>query len=308
MYDPLKVVIIDLDETLGYFIEFGIFFEALNAYLKYDHIHGEPHVIIDQLKFNQLLDLYPEFIRPNIYPILNYLKHKMKLKEFKGVMIYTNNQGPRTWVTFIKNYLESKIKYKLFIQIIAGFKVNGKQIELCRTSHEKTLNDFFRCTKLPQNTQLCFLDDVYHPYMNSDNVYYIKIKPYTYDLSFDTMIKRFLNSSIGNHLITTKEKEDKFFIFMQQYMLKFQFLYVKKSDEEYEIDKIVTKKTMVHLQYFFNKHKPYQLKNINKNINKNIYTIDTIDTIDNNTINNNSRRYGKTSKNKTLKRKNKKLL
>jgi len=298
MYDPLKVVIIDLDETLGYFIEFGIFFEALNAYLKYDHIHGEPHVIIDQPKFNQLLDLYPEFIRPNLYPILNYLKHKMKLKEFKGVMIYTNNQGPRTWVTFIKNYLESKIKYKLFIQIIAGFKVNGKQIELCRTSHEKSLNDFFRCTKLPQNTQLCFLDDMYHPYMNSDNVYYIKIKPYTYDLSFDTMIKRFLNSSIGNHLIPTKEKEDKFFIFMQQYMLKFQFLYVKKSDEEYEIDKIVTKKTMVHLQYFFNKHKPYQLKNMNKNNY-------TVDTIDNNTINNNnsSRRYGKTYKNKTMKRK-----
>ena len=286
MNDPLKVVIIDLDETLGYFIEFGIFCEALNAYLKYDHVHGETHFMLEQPEFNQILDLYPEFIRPNIYPILNYLKHKMKMKEFKGVMIYTNNQGPRTWVTFIKNYLESKIKYKLFIQIIAGFKVNGKHIEMCRTSHEKTLNDFFRCTKLPKNTQICFLDDMYHPNMNSDNVYYIKIKPYTYDLSFDTIIQRFLNSSIGKRLLQTKEHQDNFSIFIQQYMLKFQFLYVEKSKKEYDIDKIVTKKTMIHLQYFFNKHGLTQLKNINNNNNNNI-----------------SRRYVKTSKNKTLKRK-----
>ena len=30
-----KVVVFDLDETLGYFVEFGIFWEALQEYFKY---------------------------------------------------------------------------------------------------------------------------------------------------------------------------------------------------------------------------------------------------------------------------------
>ena len=29
----MKVVIFDLDETLGYFVEFGIFYDCLNRYL-----------------------------------------------------------------------------------------------------------------------------------------------------------------------------------------------------------------------------------------------------------------------------------
>ena len=57
-------------------------------------------------------------------------------------------------------------------------------------------------------------------------------------------------------------------------------LVTMKSKKEYDIDKIVTKKTMIHLQYFFNKHSPTQLKN-----------------------NNFSRRYLKEYKNKTMKRK-----
>ena len=51
---------------------------------------------------------------------------------------------------------------------------------------------------------------------------------------------------------------------------------------------------MVHLQYFFNKHKPYQLKNMNKNV---------YNFVNDNNLNNDSRRYVKTSKNKTMKRK-----
>ena len=251
MHEPSKVVVFDLDETLGYFLEFGIFWEAWMAFIKYQHGRES----IDQEEFNQILDLYPEFIRPNIISILNYLKHKMKSNELKGVMIYTNNQGPKSWVTLIKNYFDSKIKYPLFIHIISAFKVNGKQIELCRTTNLKTLSDFYHCTKLHKNTQICFLDDMYHPHMNGENVYYIKIKPYIHDLSFDTIITRFTESSIGKRFLTTKEKADEFSTFMKEYTMQFGFLYVEKSKEEYEIDKIVTKKTMTHLQSFFSKKK-----------------------------------------------------
>lgn len=245
--NQVKIVVFDLDETLGYFVEFGIFWEALNSYFK-SVMNSYP---LDQIEFDEILDLYPEFIRPNIFSILNYLKRKMTSHELKGVMIYTNNQGPKAWVNFIKNYFEKKINYFLFIHVIRAFKVNGRQIEMCRTTHDKTVDDFFRCTKLPKNTQICFLDDTYYSSMNANNVYYIKVRPYTYDLPFESMVKRFIESKTGKKFLTDEKMTESFYNYVLSYMLQFQFLYVNKSREEYEIDKIVTKKTMVHLQTFF---------------------------------------------------------
>lgn len=243
----VKIVVFDLDETLGYFVEFGIFWEALNNYFKSVMNSHQ----LDQIEFNEILDLYPEFIRPNIFSILNYLKRKMMSHELKGVMIYTNNQGPKVWINLIKNYFEKKINYFLFIHVIRAFKVNGQQIEISRTTHDKTLDDFFRCTKLPKNTQICFLDDTYYSSMNANNVYYIKVRPYTYDLPFESMVKRFIESKTGKKFLTDEKMTETFYNYILSYMLQFQFLYVNKTSEEYEIDKIVTKKTMVHLQTFF---------------------------------------------------------
>jgi hypothetical protein len=124
---------------------------------------------------------------------------------------------------------------------------------MCRTTNDKTINDLIRCTRVPENTQICFLDDTYYPNMNNENVYYIKVKPYTYDLSFDTLIQRFVKSDIGEKFLKTIEETEVFTKFMTSYMEQFQFLYVNKTDEEYEIDKIVSKKVMIHLQAFFKK-------------------------------------------------------
>ena len=65
-------------------------------------------------------------------------------------MIYTNNQGPRSWTVKIKGYFENKLKNRIFDQIIAAFKVNGKRVELQRSSHSKSFDDFIKCTKMPQ--------------------------------------------------------------------------------------------------------------------------------------------------------------
>jgi hypothetical protein len=100
----------------------------------------------------------------------------VEINKCQGVMIYTNNTGPKEWIHHIKDFFEEKIKYKLFNHVICAFKVNGKQIEMCRTTYEKTVKDFIKCTKLPENTQICFLDDLFHPKMNYDNVYYIKLQ------------------------------------------------------------------------------------------------------------------------------------
>jgi hypothetical protein len=244
-----KIVVFDLDETLGYFMELGMFWDALNAYIKYKKINKT----INQDLFNSVLDLYPEFLRPNILNILNYLKKKKVKKHCNKLIIYTNNQGPLEWANYIIKYFEKKIDYKIFDQIIAAYKVQGKRVEICRTTHMKSHSDLIKCTKIPDKTQICFIDDVYHPKMENKNINYINVNPYIYDLDFNDMINRFLNSNIlidyNNTSITRT------FIF--NFMKKYKYIYVKKTTNSHNIDKIISKKILYHLDRFFKK------KNIN---------------------------------------------
>ena len=111
-----KIVVFDLDETLGYFVEFGMFWDALKHY--YKNKDKEKDIpVFNQSLFNKLLDLYPEFTRPNILNILNYLKRKKNDKFCHKLMIYTNNQGPPEWAHHIRSYFEEKIRFSLFDQI-----------------------------------------------------------------------------------------------------------------------------------------------------------------------------------------------
>ena len=244
---PIKIVVFDLDETLGYFVELSIFWESLNSYIKTEKVEYE----LDQKDFNEVLDLFEEFIRPNIVSVLNYLKYKKQTNVCNSVLIYTNNQGTKDWALHIQKFFETKISFPLFDQIIGAFKINGKKYELCRTSHEKTIHDLLKCSKLPPNTEVCFLDDVLYPEMSGKNIYYIKVNPYVYNIPFDVMIQRFLTSEIGKKIINDKKN---FTNYMSTYMSQYAYTYVEKSADEYEIDKIITKKTMFHLQTFFKKH------------------------------------------------------
>lgn len=260
-----KIVVFDMDETLGYFIELGMFWDSLCEYLKKNNIN----ISINQDLFNKILDLYPEFLRPNIISILEYLKSKKQKKHCEKLMIYTNNQGPEEWSHYIKNYFDDKLKFKIFDQVIAAFKVKGKRVELCRTTHMKTLKDFTKCTKVPESTQICFLDDVYYPGMSRDNIYYINIKPYIHDISFEEMINRFLKSNILNEEIIDNVMCKEFIL---NYMKKFHYNYIKKTDIAQNVDKALSKKIMHHLELFFNKNNG----NMNKTKRKKTYKIKTL--------------------------------
>ena len=256
-----KIVVFDLDETLGYFIEFSIFWDALNAYI----IEKQLVIELDHTMFVKILDLYPEFIRPNILSLLTYLKYKKQTNACDAVIIYTNNQGPKSWAENIQYYFETKLNYRLFNQNIGAFKVNGKRVELCRTSHEKTIYDLLKCSKLPKSTEICFFDDVFFPGMKGKNVYYIKINPYVHNISFEEMTQRFIESNIFS--ILSYDKELKYFKdFILSFMNQYGFIYIEKSKEEYDVDKIVTKQAMIHLQSFF-KHK-WRESEVNKKTRK----------------------------------------
>jgi hypothetical protein len=247
-YCSSKIVVFDLDETLGYFVELGMFWDALKAYIKYKELKQS----IDQDLFNNILDLYPEFLRPNIIEILNYLKKKKTKRHCDKLMIYTNNQGPLEWANHIIKYFEKKLNYKLFDQIIAAFKVQGKRVELCRTTHMKTHSDLIICTKIPDDTQVCFIDDMYHPDMSNENIHYINVKPYIHDLEFEEMVTRIINSKMLGNI---EENNAICKAFLLQFMKKYKYTYVTKTNDSQNIDKIISKKILYHLHQFFNKKK-----------------------------------------------------
>ena len=140
-------------------------------------------------------------------------------------MIYTNNQGEKKWVQMICKFFDRKLKTKTFDQIIAAFKVNGEKVEMCRTSHDKSVVDLIKCTKIPENTRICFLDDQFHSLMEHDNVYYINLKPYEYSIPFEEMALRYYTK------INNKIDKDKFIEFAVNYMKK-NYKYEPKSNDQ----------------------------------------------------------------------------
>ena len=241
----MKIVVFDLDETLGYFTQYGIFWDSLTNYIKIKNKSS-----LSQTDFDDVLDLFPEFLRPNIINILTYLKSKKKTNCCHKMMIYTNNTGPREWARHIIGYFEGKINYKLVDQIIAAFKINGKRVEICRTTQNKTHKDLIKCTKIPVDAEICFMDDSFYPEMANDNIYYINIKPYYYDLKFEVMLERFNKSEIGKQIINNDEN---FNDLMMEHIKLFKYTVIEKDDKEYDVDKVLGKHIVSHLQTFFNR-------------------------------------------------------
>jgi hypothetical protein len=256
MTKPFKIVVFDLDETLGYFTEFGIFCDCLSKYFKNSQYSN--------MNFNELLDLYPEFLRPKIVNTLKYLKTKKKENKCYKVMIYTNNQGDKNWAINIKKYFDNKVEYELFDKIIAAFKVRGQHIELGRTSHDKTMDDFVRCTKLPDNIEVCFIDDLYHAGMVDDKVYYINVKPYKHQLSIESMTNTFLDSNLGSSI----NDKERFTNSIHHEFKKYSYRIHEKTVQEQQIDEIIGKRMLQHLKQFFYEKTNKTFKNKNKNKNK----------------------------------------
>ena len=180
-----KVIVFDLDETLGSFGDLYILWA------------GILHIYPEYSKFNSLLDLYPEFIRYGVYSILRFLYHKKKSGECSKIYIYTNNQCPNKWVSYVLQYFQYKLNIEeLFDNVIGAFKIKNKRIEISRTSHSKSYQDFIRCTLLPASTEICFIDDTEYEKMKNDKIYYICPQSYIHSLSVQEIITRITCSNL----------------------------------------------------------------------------------------------------------------
>lgn len=233
-----RIVLFDMDETLGIFSDFGAFMNILNSSLRrrvriYDH-------------FNELLDLYPELLRPRILDIMKFLARMKRVGKCANVMIYTNNTGPISWSNYIKDYFNAKAGYPVFDKVIGAFKrPNGETVEVQRTSHDKTYGDFVRCSNMMGKFEVFFIDDREHPGMHAENVYVINVKPYTREISLREFAARFKRSALFKKLQLTL---DDIAGIDARTAGAGAAVY---SDKEYEVDKLVGETILEKLNEFF---------------------------------------------------------
>jgi len=283
-----KVVVFDVDETLGNFAQFSIFLRVLDDYFKIADVTYQ--------HFNDLVDLYPEIIRPNMVRILDYIRKKKIAGVCRKVIIYTNNMGPDKWVTHIRRYFEHKLKEitvasqsskgllivpPLFDRLIGGYKPEQAPSNdgyPQRTTNDKTMNDLIYCSRLPADIEVCFLDDLYHSKMTDERVYYIKLQPYYAYISMDTFVHRFLNSHLFRDVFSEFDPPSSSMMPSMAATVKRKILSIELHDmfSKYanglnydakaiqrkinprEIDEIISKYILYHLQQFFRDGPPVQ--------------------------------------------------
>ena len=236
---PSKVVVFDLDETLG---SFGDLFLLWT---------GTKHIYPEFDSFIALLDLYPEFLRTGIFAILHFLYKKKKARECEKIFIYTNNQCPPYWISLITHYFQTKIvpigeqnEIQLFDKVIGAFKIGNVPFEICRTSHKKIYSDLIRCTMLPKTTEFCFIDDTEYNKMKHDKIYYIRPRAYIHSLSVQEIIDRWQTAFFSKYSILPSYWHSWFYIHGRNGRLS-------SANESAELHKQVSEKLMFHIREFF---------------------------------------------------------
>lgn len=188
-----NAIAFDLDETIGSFSDFHSIWARLENHMKTQQV------------FNDLMELYPEFLRVGIFSIFRYIRTKQESGHCLPIYIYTNNQcEDMNWIYQLIHYIEFKIspktQYQLFARPICAFKIRGKRIELNRTTHEKTYSDFVKCSMLTSSHELCFIDDICHQKMKNKRVYYIQPPPYVHPIHYREVVDRFFKSDVYKRL------------------------------------------------------------------------------------------------------------
>lgn len=188
-----KVLVFDLDETLGSFSELQWIWTTIM-----EHYSENPTAskITPLYVLQILLEIYPEFLRPGIIHILDYVARRKKQGDCMGIFLYTNNQGSSLWLDTIVDYFNEELKKKsnlptFFDQVIQSFKIGTQKVELNRTTQMKTYNDLIRCTLLPNETEICFVDNSQYPYMKHPKVFYIQPRSYHHMMSKEDIQERF---------------------------------------------------------------------------------------------------------------------
>jgi hypothetical protein len=261
---PEKVVVFDLDETLGAFGDLYIVWSGIR------------HMFPEFKNFESLADLYPECFRFGIFTILEYLYKKKRKKQCQKIFVYTNNQCSGDWVKLVTDYLSLRVRKSyqyherlshittepLFDQLVCAFKINNKPVEMLRSSHKKSVNDLVKCTLLSKEADVCFVDDVQHTKMKNSRVYYICPRPYYHTMTADDFVSRLLDSSLLQRYRLKRPLlfSSKFWI---PWFGNYKRTYYRQRNLKMNVseDLLVSKQLMYHLKEFMSWKRPSLLNN-----------------------------------------------
>ena len=191
-----KVVIFDMDETLGHFYQISGLWYAIK----------DTNPRATKQDFFDLMDCFQETLRLHIEKILKYLKKAKAQGKIRRVIIFTNNQGPKTWSNLIKDYFNYKMNTNLIDKVVGAYKVGNKQIEPHRTSHVKKYSDILKAANISKSAKLCFVDDQEHGGMKRENIFYIKPAVYSITLSKSAVIKKVKSCKFYNKFSDSKKE------------------------------------------------------------------------------------------------------
>jgi len=173
---PLKMVVFDMDETIGAFT-------ALSRDLNQINPHLQNYALI-----KYTLDTTPTYLRPHMMEILRQVHAVKTFDPDLKVVLYTNNSNT-VWIRFILHYINTflNLPVPLFDHVLDASR---------RTSLDKNVPDLFERTqcKLKKNQQcrIFFVDDQYHPNMVHKDVVYFHITPYAEQNPGDVHASRLL--------------------------------------------------------------------------------------------------------------------
>lgn len=159
-----KVVVFDLDETLG---DFG------RLSLRW------PSDVVEKERFAQFCSFMNDNIDvySNIINILPKLVESRRTGHIKQIVIYTNNSGHASWACAIAGHIGWLHGTRVFDAVVAGYKPELGTTQ-CRLSPAKTYSELCKCLGLREGTKMCFIDDQEHNGMRHACVKYVKIAPY----------------------------------------------------------------------------------------------------------------------------------
>jgi len=149
-----KNIIFDLDHTIGFFEQM---IHMMNCC---------------DLSCPQLLRLFPEMFRPLLLDFFVLLVSYKKAGKIKSILLYSNNNNDfivRSIIQFIHETTQ-EIVFDEIITLEHPLRKN-KQKE-----YQELL--FLSNGLIHEHSLLCFVDDKFHPLMNSKNTCYIKCEGY----------------------------------------------------------------------------------------------------------------------------------
>ena len=157
---PYRIVVFDMDETIGSFGQLG----AAWGNRRFNDATFPDFCVFMSRRM--------ECCRPGAVMLLRTLCNARSAGVLDKIVMYTNNNGHASWAQAIAGAFGHLAGQRVFDSVVTGYQPGSGN---CRTTHAKTYTDLCRCLNLPPDTQVCFVDDQYHPGMVHENVMYLRV-------------------------------------------------------------------------------------------------------------------------------------